>query len=38
MKTADVIDFAFAFTIRQDHAGLDMSLGLLGFALRFNVL
>lgn len=37
MKTADIIDFTFSFTIRQDHAGLDFQLGLLGFALRFNV-
>lgn len=37
MRTADIIEISSSFSSRQDHAGLEFSLGLLGLALRLNI-
>ena len=31
-----LIEFEFNFTVRQDHAGCELSLGLLGYNIHFN--
>ena len=35
-KTADIISIDFRFTIRQDHAGLFVTLGLFGYEVIGN--
>ena len=32
-----IVEFEFNFTIRQDHAGCELSLGLLGYNIHFNL-
>ena len=34
--TEDLIGFNFLWTIRRDHAGLDIQLSLLGICVHFN--
>jgi hypothetical protein len=36
-KTSDIIDLDLAITWRQSHAGVYLSLGLLGHAVSFSV-
>lgn len=36
LKTTDILSLSFAFTVRQDHAGLDIEAGILGYCLHFN--
>lgn len=36
MKTNDIISFIFNFTIRQDHAGLNTNLALLGYNVKLS--
>jgi hypothetical protein len=36
MASNDLILFGFSYTIRQDHAGLNLELGLLGYNIDFN--
>ncbi len=36
MRTAELIKFKFSFTSRQDHAGPEIELGLLG--LNFHAM
>lgn len=36
-ETSDIFSFDFRFTIRQDHAGVYASLGLLGYDVIFNI-
>ena len=35
-KDACIFSFDFSLTTRQDHAGLSMELGLLGYCVHFN--
>lgn len=35
IKTNNLIHFEFGWTIRQDHAGLNFELGLLGYEIYF---
>jgi hypothetical protein len=32
-----LISFRFSWTIQQDHAGLDLEMGVLGYQLHFNL-
>jgi hypothetical protein len=36
IKDTTIVSFNFRFTTRTDHAGLYISLGLLGYDLSFN--
>lgn len=36
-RTSDVIGLEFRYTIRQDHAGLYVSLALFGYDVIFNI-
>ncbi len=36
-KTSDVVSCDFRYTIRQDHAGLFLSFGLIGYEIIFNI-
>ncbi len=36
MSTTDLICFKFSCTIRTDHAGLNLELGLFGYNIDFN--
>jgi len=36
LKTADILGLSFNLTTRQSHAGIDASLCLLGYDMRFN--
>ena len=36
-KTADIVSFDFRYTIRQDHAGLFLTVGLFGYEAIFNI-
>ena len=35
-KDVTVVSFMFNWTVRQDHAGLDIDLGLFGYNIHFN--
>lgn len=35
-KNSTFVSFMFNWTIRQDHAGLDIELGFFGYNLHFN--
>jgi len=35
LKSTDIIDFHFSVTHRQDHAGFDFEIGLLGYNVHF---
>ena len=35
-KTSDIIGFHIRLTFRQDHAGLFLTLSLLGYEITFN--
>ena len=37
MKTSDIIDIGLRITHRQDHAGVQISFGLLGYQADFNL-
>jgi hypothetical protein len=37
MKTADIINFKFSITHRQDHAGLIFEIGLAGYTANFTI-
>jgi hypothetical protein len=37
LKTTDILLLSFALTTKQDHAGLEIEIGLFGFQARFNV-
>lgn len=37
MKTVDVFCFSFQATHNQDHAGINLELGLFGFNVDFNI-
>ncbi len=37
MATNDLLIFSFSCTIRQDHAGLNLELGLFGYNIDFNL-
>ena len=37
LKTTDILLLSFAFTVRQDHAGLELEIGLCGLQARFNI-
>lgn len=36
-KTSDIISFDLRYTIRQDHAGFFITLGLFGYEAIFNI-
>lgn len=36
IKTSDIIDLGFRWTHWQDHAGVQVTLGLFGYGLDFN--
>lgn len=36
-KTSDLVGFEFRYTIRQDHAGMFLTLGLFGYEVIFHV-
>jgi hypothetical protein len=36
-KCADIVGFDFRYTIRQDHAGLFLSLAFFGYDVIFNL-
>jgi hypothetical protein len=35
-KDSNIVSFRFSWTIRQDHAGIDLETGLLGYCLHFK--
>lgn len=37
LATPDLICIDFSYTIRQDHAGLRLELGLFGYSIDFNL-
>jgi hypothetical protein len=37
LATSDLICIHFSYTIRQDHAGLRLELGLFGYSIDFNI-
>ena len=36
LKTDNLLRFEFGFTTRQDHAGVNLELGLLGYEMHFT--
>lgn len=37
MRSDDIVAFDLRITARRDHAGIDLWLGLLGYAVNFNL-
>lgn len=37
LKSDNLLRFEFGFTIREDHAGLNLELGLFGYEIHFNI-
>lgn len=37
IKNDNLLRLEFAYTIKQDHAGLNLELGLLGYEIHFNI-
>lgn len=37
IKTDNLFRFEFEFTIRQDHAGMNLELGLFGYEIHFTI-
>lgn len=37
LKSDDVVSVSVQFTVRQDHAGLDIWLGLFGYSVNFVI-
>lgn len=36
IKNDNLLRFEFQFTVRQDHAGLNLELGLVGYEIHFT--
>jgi hypothetical protein len=36
-RTNDVVRFEFRFSIREDHAGLNIEVGLIGYSFEFSI-
>jgi hypothetical protein len=36
LKDSSIISFRFNWTVRQDHAGLDLEAGLFGYCVHFG--
>lgn len=36
-KGSDIVDFCIRATAKQDHAGLNIGIGLLGFNVEFQI-
>lgn len=36
LKDSTIVSFGFRFTAMQDHAGVNLSIGLLGYFAMFN--
>jgi len=37
LKSTQIIGFAFSYTMRQSHAGLNLELALLGHSISFQI-
>lgn len=35
-KSSNIVCIEFSYTIKQDHAGLDITVGIFGYNLHFN--
>jgi len=37
LQTQQLIGFQLSFTVRRDHAGLDLEVGLFGYSISFKI-
>lgn len=37
LQTRQLVGFQLGFTVRQDHAGLDLEVGLFGYSISFQI-
>lgn len=37
IKTDNILRLEFSFTVREDHAGLNLEIGLLGYEIHFTL-